>query len=79
MILGNAEQEIPAFEFRASTPSRDALAIDFLDVGEGRIGRLEKSLAAEFAVYKIVDFPEPARKSRAAGESWRERFFFVIL
>jgi hypothetical protein len=79
VVLGNAEQEIPAFKLCADTASGYAFFVYFLDVGKGRIRGLQKSLAAQFPVHEIVDFPEPASQGGAAGEGRGQRLFFVIL
>jgi hypothetical protein len=59
MVLGYAEQKIPALKVSANTPSRHTLGVYFLDLGEGRIGRCIYSLATKFPIDRIMNTPEP--------------------
>jgi hypothetical protein len=78
MVLGYAEQEVPALKVRASTAGYYALGVDFLDFGEGRIRRGIQSLATEFAVDRVMNTPEPTAESLPGLESGGERIGLIV-
>jgi hypothetical protein len=79
MVLGYAEQEVPALKVRANTSGGHALGVDFLDFGEGRIGRGIQSLGAEFAVDRVMDTPEPTAEGLLGIECGDQRVRLIVL
>ncbi len=79
MVLGYAEQEVPALKVRANTAGGHALGVDFLDFGEARIGRGIQSLGAEFAVDRVMNTPEPTAEGLPGLERGCQWIRLVVL
>jgi hypothetical protein len=78
MVLGYAEQKVPALKVCANTPGSHTLGVDFLDLGESRIGRCIYSLTTKFPIYRIMNTPEPTAQGLLGLERGDQRIRLVV-
>jgi hypothetical protein len=78
MVLGYAEQKVPALKVRANTAGSHSLSVDFLDIGESRIGRCIDSLTTKFSIYRVMNTPEPTAQGLLGLERRDERVGLVV-
>jgi hypothetical protein len=78
VVLGYAEQKVPALKVCANTAGGHTFGVDFLDLSESRIGRCIYSLTTKFPVDRIMNTPEPTAQCLLGLERGGQRIGLVV-